>query len=769
MQEDSFKSPKSRRLFEFLKDAYVKDDEVLRVPLEKCGWRSLVQIAEGTGFAPNSLYGKRPGHVGPDLQELITDRLIEMRYFEGERGRGGEVMRFRIVHPKNVPPSKILQPQKLEPENFVQSRVPPHVEIGNVSYSERRLAAIMFTDMVGYAAIGQRDESLSLALIEESSKLLLPVFQRHNGRLVKTLGDSFLVEFPNALEAVRCGYDVQRVVREFNIAQPVEKRLNLRIGIHLGDVVESGGDIFGDAVNIASRVEPFAESGGVCLTRQVYDQVRNKIDLTFTSLGERLFKNVELPIELYKVDLPWSETKEEESLGLDRNRIAILPFTNMSPDPNDEYFADGMTDEIISTVSKLERVEVISRTSVMQYKRNPKSIREVTKELNVGTILEGSVRKAGNRLRITAQLIDATKDRHLWAETYDRNLEDVFAVQSEVAEKVANALQVSAHKPESIESINNIEAYTMYLRAMQFSQEYSESSYRKAIALFEGAISKDPTLSRAYVGLANAWIMMGAWLTGWADFTSSVNKAEAAVKRALELDPESAYAHAVMGRVHLTLDRFDEARLELQRAIEINPNLASANESLGVEYATMGRFDEAIKYVQKACYLDPLNPHPMRIMTNVLRVEGKVDEALEIVGNFMEIFPRDLLAYLQRVLCFLQKKDLSRASEALDAGLSFYPDDYWLRIVRGMTFVLAGRRGDAMGELRRLMTDEAESNRLGAQVWIRTALGDLDEAFEALMREAEHHSWWFLIKFDPLFERLWKDPRFSAFCKKVGI
>ena len=231
------------------------------------------------------------------------------------------------------------------------------------------------------------------------------------------MGDAFLVQFPDALNGVRCGYDIQRAVREFNIAQPNEKRFSLRIGLHLGDVIETDGDIFGDAVNLASRVEPFAESGGVCLTRQVYDQVRNKIDLTFTSLGERLLKNVELPVELYKIDFPfYDKGPESKKIADDINKIAVLPFLNMSPDPNDSYFADGMMEEIISTISRIPALTVISRTSSMKYKNSNKSVTEIGKELSAGKILEGSVRKAGNKVRIATQLVDSINDVNLWIE-----------------------------------------------------------------------------------------------------------------------------------------------------------------------------------------------------------------------------------------------------------------------------------------------------------------------------------------------------------------
>src|SRR5712692_9945979 len=293
----------------------------------------------------------------------------------------------------------------------------------------------MFTDMIGYTALGQRNESLSLALVDEQRRLIRPVLHRHHGREVKTIGDGFLVEFSSAMDAVRCAYDIQRTTREFNISAPVEQKLHLRIGVHLGDVVESQGDISGDAVNVASRIEPLAEDGGVCLTRQVYDHVRNKFELPLASLGAKSLKNVSEPVEVYKMVMPWSESKVAPQAQLDKRRIAVLPFTNISPDSQDEYFADGMTEELISTISNMHDLSVISRTSAMRYKGGDKTVAEIGRELNVGTVLEGSVRKAGNRVRISTQLIEVQSDRPMWSQTYEKELLDVFAIQSDVAHR----------------------------------------------------------------------------------------------------------------------------------------------------------------------------------------------------------------------------------------------------------------------------------------------------------------------------------------------
>src|SRR5947208_5111245 len=310
------------------------------------------------------------------------------------------------------------------------------------SQPQRRLAAIMFTDMVGYTALGQRDESLSLALVEEQRRFLRPIFKRHNGKEIKSMGDAFLVEFSNALDAVRCAYDAQRTSREFNISQPSDQRIKLRIGLHLGDVVESEGDISGDAVNIASRIQSLAEPGGICITQQVFDHVRNSEEFRTVALGQNQLKNVQTPTEVYKVLPPTERTKITKIETLEPRRVAALPLTILSSDQQDEYFADGLTEEIINTLSSIPGLRVIARTSVMKYKQVNKSVGEIGRELKVGTILDGSVRKAGARLRISVQLIDVGSEAPIWAQKYDRQLEDAFTIQSDIAERGTVAVKV---------------------------------------------------------------------------------------------------------------------------------------------------------------------------------------------------------------------------------------------------------------------------------------------------------------------------------------
>ena len=328
----------------------------------------------------------------------------------------------------------------------------------------------MFTDIVGYTALSQADEASTLFLLEEHRVLLRSIFPRHNGREVKTIGDAFLVEFSSALEAVTCSADIQTAMHDRNAGLPPEKRIQIRVGIHVGDVVHAQGDILGDAVNVSSRIEPLAQPGGVCISAQVYDQVRNKIGLPLEKVEGKTLKNVNIPVEVYRIVMPWEIETKTDVAELDVRRVAVLPLKNMSPDPNDEYFAEGMTEELITSLATVTDLTVIARTSTMQYKNSTKRIGEIGRELNAGTLIEGSVRKAGNKVRITVQLIDARNEGHLWVQSYDKQLDDVFAIQSEVAQKVAEALKVRLSDAglKRIEkgATSNPEAHTLYLKGM---------------------------------------------------------------------------------------------------------------------------------------------------------------------------------------------------------------------------------------------------------------------------------------------------------------
>lgn len=301
----------------------------------------------------------------------------------------------------------------------------------------------MFTDMVGFTAMSQRNEVVAMRLLDEHRAILRPVFDSHGGRVIKTMGDGFLVEFPSALESVICAQKVQQTLEQRNVLAQDEEKITLRIGIHVGEIIDQGDDIVGDAVNVAPRIEPLAEPGGICVSDQVLDQIRNKLPVSCEDVVAPKLKNVEFPIRVYRLHASVNGSKaplpSREPISL--VRLAVLPFTSMSPDPSDEFFADGLTEEMIACLSQSTALRIVARTSVMPYKGVRKGIREIGRELSVGSILEGSVRRSAKKVRIAVQLVDAGTEEHLWVSTFDREMDDVFAVQDEIAQSVSKVLQ----------------------------------------------------------------------------------------------------------------------------------------------------------------------------------------------------------------------------------------------------------------------------------------------------------------------------------------
>jgi adenylate cyclase len=638
--------------------------------------------------------------------------------------------------------------------------------------SERRLAAIMFTDIVGYTHLSQTNESLALELLAEHQRVLRPAFATYGGTEVKTMGDAFLVEFKSALQAVLCAVEIQKRMADGNATAPPPRKLELRIGIHVGEVVKEGDDIYGDAVNVASRIEPLAEPGGVCISQQVYDQIRNKTPLEIDKMGDVSLKNVSLPVGIYKIRPAGSRASAEQASG-PKERLAVLPFVNISSDPNDEYFADGLTEELIAKLSEVKGLKVIARTSVMNYRRKEKKVSEIAAELRVGSIIEGSVRKAGDRIRISVQLIDPSTEEHLWSSNYDSKLGDIFAIQSDVASKVAAALSAGFFSRETRKETDDIEAYTLYLRAMHLSYDTSETSTKETLTLFQRAVAKDRSFARGYAGLADAWRTRG--VMGYEEFLAAAKNAEAAAVKALELDPGLAEAHSSMAGVHSMLDRFDAELVEAEAAVRINPNLSEAYMSLGVVDSIMRTTHQALLMFKRAYELDPLSFGAGEMLATTATWAGDDGLATEVLARMRESNPKDPKVYLCTADYYMARNDFEEAQKMVDAARSVGPDEPMVAVSQGLLFALAGNTKQAEDALEEMTTRGKESSRLRGELslrgelFIQVALGNLDEAFKALMRLAETHSWPFTIKIDPFYAGMRSDPRFLDFCRKVGI
>jgi adenylate cyclase len=629
----------------------------------------------------------------------------------------------------------------------------------------------MFTDMAGYTALGQRNESLSLALVEKQRKMVRPILGRHCGREVKTIGDGFLVEFQSALEAVRCAYDIQRAVREFNITMPEERRVHLRVGIHLGDVIESHGDISGDAVNVASRIVPLSEVDGVCMTRQVYDQVRNKFELDLRSVGIKSLKNVSEPVEVYEMVMPWEEEPSAPPARLDKRRIAVLPFANMSQDPSDEYFADGLTEELIGTLSKIRDLSVISRTSVMQYKGKPKQVSEIGRELNAGTILEGSVRKSGNRARVGIQMVDATQDRHVWAESYDRDLQDIFLVQSDIAQKVAEALKVEllAEEKKGINEAptNKPEANLLYLKGIHTGDKGAPSDLLMAIEYLELAVEQDPRFALAYADVAAYYVGVAGEAMPSAE---AFARAGENLARALSLNPKLAEAHAVKGWIAFQYDwDWGEAESSLKEAIELNPSHAEAHDWYGRTLASLARFDESISEMSRAYELDPASPWIMSRFGLVNWMAGKNREAREMFNKALEANPRFARARLGLAFVDAIEGRKEDAISGADAAVAIGGEAFF-HAMRAVVHAWVGSE-----KAREILENILAGRYRGyaAPGWIAHiyyVLGDRDKGYEWARRSHDERDptipWtnqW------PISARARGDPRFVEMLRQMGL
>ncbi|MGA2124764.1 MAG: adenylate/guanylate cyclase domain-containing protein [Xanthobacteraceae bacterium] len=517
--------------------------------------------------------------------------------------------------------------------------------------TNRRLAAILAADVVGYSRLMGADEAGTLAALKRHRDTLFdPAVVAHNGRIVKLIGDGTIAEFGSVVDAVNCALAIQRSAKttDEGAGQPI---IVLRIGINLGDVIIEGNDIYGDGVNIAARLEPLADPGGICVSSIVNESVGNRIDARFQDGGDVSVKNIDRPIRIWKWNpdtmaptAPRSRPVEPEPSAATQS-IAVLPFTNMSGDPEQEYFTDGISEDIITDLSKIADLTVIARNSSFAYKGRSVDVRVVGRELGVRSVLEGSIRRAGSRVRITAQLIDATTGGHLWAERYDRDLTDLFAVQDDVTRRIVDALKLTLSPAEkarlSATGTSNMEAYDISLRGreLMLGNTKNASTFEQAKACFLKAIELDPNYAQAHAGLSFAY--MFDYQNRWSDDPdSSLPLAKRYAEQAIEKNPKEPLARVVAALAATFEGDLDRGESEIDKALSLNPNLATAYNVLGGIRTYSGRPLEAIPLIERAMRLDPAHSQNyLHFLGTAYLIAGKYETAAVLMRQRIVFVP----------------------------------------------------------------------------------------------------------------------------------
>jgi adenylate cyclase len=552
---------------------------------------------------------------------------------------------------------------------------------------ERKLAAILSADVKGYSRLMGEDEVATVRTLTAYRLVMRTCIQEHRGRVVDAPGDNLLAEFASVVDAVQCAIEIQRALKSRNADLPPSRKMEFRVGINLGDVIVEGERIYGDGVNIAARLEGLAEAGGLCISGAVYEQIENKLALTYEYMGEQMVKNIARPVPVYRVRaapaIAASELVEPPRRGVsalapfcpDKPSVAVLPFTNMSGDQEQEYFSDGITEDLITDLSKLSGLFVISRNSAFLYKGKAVKPEQVGQELGVHYMLEGSVRKAGNRVRVSAQLVDATNGYHLWADRYDRELQDIFAVQDEVTRKIVAALQVKLTEWEQKclgrTPTHNMEAYDHYLRGLEYHAHRDKEANAQARQMFERAVALDPKFAAAYAWLGRTYVL--EWMYQWSENPQTLERAFALAQQAAALDDALPSAYQTLGYVYLSQRRYEQAIVEAENAVALDPNDADACVTLAEILSCAGRAEEAAPWAEKALRLDPHYPTSyLFALGQAYHLTGRSDEAVATFKRVLTRNPDHLRAHLFLAVLYSDsgQKDKARAEAAACRRLS---------------------------------------------------------------------------------------------------
>jgi adenylate cyclase len=698
---------------------------------------------------------------------------------------------------------------------------------------ERKLAAIMFTDMVGYSALAQRDDKVALELLEEHRRLLREIFPRFHGTEIKTIGDAFLVEFGSALEAAQCAIEIQRTLAKRNHDVATDRQFAVKIGIHIGDVVHREGDVYGDGVNIASRIEQLAGAGGICVSMDVERQIRNALEARFEKFGSADLKNIKLPMDLFRIVLPWEKgtepsaprtarkspvlipaavliiiafivagwwwseraSKHQHSVTAqsasaapanapDQKSVAVLPFVNLSDDKGSEYFSDGVSEELLTVLQKIPGMRVAARTSAFSFKGKNATAQEIGQKLGVAYLVDGSVRKSGDAVRIAARLARADTGEELWSENYTRDLKDVFAVQTELAQTIVEQLRgrfggadAGSAAKEKIQAevqaaekggTKNVEAHELYLQGRFYENRHSEKSAREALAAYEHAVALDPGFALAWAGVAqtHSWLAAFATEGGQKTFDANLSSARDAATRALSIEPNLPEALLARGSIETNFDfNWNGAAQTLSKALALapaDPNIVIAAGNLEI---ARGNADRAIELYRKAVDLDPVNPQARAFLAFNLAATKRFAEARAEFPRVVELNPAAPWAHAGLGLSYLLEGKFEEAVAATEGEAG-----EWARLV----IVACARWGqkkipEADAALAELIKNYAET----AAYQIAEAYayrGDKDNSFEWLERARRQRDPGLAgLRKDPLLPNLRDDPRWNSFLHTMGL
>lgn len=604
---------------------------------------------------------------------------------------------------------------------------------------QRRLTAILAADVVGFSRLMGADEAGTLAQLQEIRRELIEKkIEEHQGRVVKLTGDGILAEFPSVVSAVACACQIQSAV--------LERRSNIqfRVGVNLGDIIVEDGDIYGDGVNVAVRLEEIAPPGGITVSQSVRDHVGNRLAIAFEDRGEQELKNIERPVRVYDVLFPEPAEDATPATGRDNLALAILPFTNMSGDPEQEYFSDGITEDLITDLSKASGLQVVARHTAFTYKGKQVKVEQVGRELKVGFVLEGSVRKAGTRVRVTGQLVACKDGSHLWADRFDRDLTDIFAIQDEITHAIVEQLKVKLLPQEKqlIKQVptENVEAYTYYLRGREFWHRHTKRYYQLGRQMFAKAAELDPSYARAYAGMADCDSLLVLYYNQKIPLDSIITM----TGRALALNDSLPEAHASLGLALLLSQRFNEAVAEFQRAIALDPGSFEAHSFYARACFAEGKMDEAVRLYERAAEIKPDDLGVQVTLTHAYRKLGRDDERLAAARKTVEIAERQL---------------------------SLYPDDARPAQMGIEGLIELGQTQLAREWILRALAMEPDDPAVLYNVACGyTKLGELDLAFDLLDRWAPAATptmkkW---IKHDSDLDGLRSHPRFHRLLQRLG-